>query len=170
MNKALNDSTDRRGPQTHTHTHTQKKMDPVGLYSVELGRGTFPPHAVTPTPNHHGGTRTHDPQTRPSHHDRRRSQSPPRRQTKPIATKTAHHSTYSSAFLASHWLGRACDARPWLIGQRKHSMPFFGAGLRSEAMEAPPTSVLGTHCVRKADGGRSEGGMLLLMYKNLTLK
>ena len=24
-------------------------------------------------------------------------------------------------------------------------MPFFGAGLRSEAMEAPPTSVLSTH-------------------------
>ena len=47
--------------------------------------------------------------------------------------------------LASHWLWRACDAHPWLIGQRKHSMPFFGAGLRSEAMEAPPTSVLGTH-------------------------
>ena len=47
--------------------------------------------------------------------------------------------------LASHWLGHVCDARPWLIGQRKHSMPFFGAGLRSEAMEAPPTSVLGTH-------------------------
>ena len=44
--------------------------------------------------------------------------------------------------LASHWLGYACDARPWLIGQRKHSMPFFGAGLRSEVMEAPPTPVL----------------------------
>ena len=51
----------------------------------------------------------------------------------------------SLGVLASHWLGRACDARISLIGQRKHSVPFFGAGLRSEAMEAPPTSVLGTH-------------------------
>ena len=31
----------------------------MGLYSVEPGRGTFPPRAVTLTPNHHGGTRTH---------------------------------------------------------------------------------------------------------------
>ena len=61
MNKALNDSTYRRGPRTHTHT--QKKLDPVGLYSVELGQGTFPHRAVTPTPNHHGGTRTHDPKS-----------------------------------------------------------------------------------------------------------
>ena len=61
MYKALHNSTYRRGPRKHTHT--QKKMDPVGLHSVEPGRGTFPPRAVTPTPNHHGGTRTHDPKS-----------------------------------------------------------------------------------------------------------
>ena len=61
MNKALNNSIYRRGPRTHTLT--QKKLDPVGLYSVEPGRGTFPPRAVTPTPNHHGGTRTHNPKS-----------------------------------------------------------------------------------------------------------
>ena len=34
MYKALNNSTYSRGPRTRTDTHTQKKMDAVGLYSV----------------------------------------------------------------------------------------------------------------------------------------
>ena len=31
---------------THTPTHTKKNWTPSGLYSVEPGRGTFPPRAV----------------------------------------------------------------------------------------------------------------------------
>ena len=57
-----------------TDTHTQKEMDLVDLYSalqprriVQLGvriwPGTWPPRAVSPTPTHHGGTRTHDPES-----------------------------------------------------------------------------------------------------------
>ena len=47
--KALNNSTYRTVPHTHT-----KEMDLVGLYSVEPG--TSPPRAVSPT-------RTHDPKS-----------------------------------------------------------------------------------------------------------
>ena len=104
MYKALNNSTYRQGPQTNTHTHTQNKMDPVGVYSVEPGRYTFPPRAVTPTPNHHGETQTHDPKstahvpgclaatTTRSHRKGPQTTTetkPPRPQTKPITTKTA---------------------------------------------------------------------------------
>ena len=45
--------------------------------------------------------------------------------------------------VTSRWAGAFVSCSP--IGQRKHSKPFFGAGLQSEAMEAPPTSVLSTH-------------------------
>ena len=49
-------------------------MDLVGLYSaLQLGMegelrvrvwpGTWPPRAVLPTPTHHGGLRTHDPES-----------------------------------------------------------------------------------------------------------
>ena len=69
----------------------------------------------------------------------------------------------SLGVLASHWLGHARDARPSLIGQRKHSMPFFGAGLRSEAMEAPPTSVLGTHAHEEGRWWQERRRMLLLL-------
>ena len=72
----------------------------------------------------------------------------------------------SLGILASHWLGRACDARPSLIGQRKHSMPFFGAGLRFEEMEAPPTSVLSTHAREDGRWWQERRRMLLLLDIN----
>ena len=69
----------------------------------------------------------------------------------------------SLGVLASHWLGHVCDARPSLIGQRKHSMRFFGVGLRSEAMEAPPTSVLGMHAREEGRWWQERRRMLLLL-------
>ena len=121
-------------------------MDPVGLYSVEPGRRIFPPRAVTPTPNHHGETRTHEPKstahvpgcsaatTTRSHRKGPQTTTetkPPRPQTKPIATKTpdAPQSPRSLlysleaggvSFLATRlligWLHRAIRW-PSLIGQ-----------------------------------------------------
>ena len=76
MYKALNNSTYRRGPRTDTHTHTQKKMDPVGLYSVEPGRGYLPAscgHTDSKPPRWDSNPqpKVRVPRTRPSHHDRR---------------------------------------------------------------------------------------------------
>ena len=137
---------------------------PCGARDSWWGSLTLRPPARALNTNHHGGTRTRTVSFAPSAEEKTRDEDRRPRQGAPSRPEhtgvsdqqpfLTHHSILwlfwrfsplSLGVLASHWLGRACDARPSLIGQRKHSMPFFGAGLRSEAMEAPPTSVLGTH-------------------------
>ena len=75
MNKALNDSTYRRGPRTHTHP---KETGPRGSSFGRAGPGYLPAscgHTDSKPPRWDSNPRpeVHGPRTRPSHHDRRHS-------------------------------------------------------------------------------------------------